>query len=256
MMLDIFKPRLLEKMASHMWKPSLFLWLFTGTIGVYLALFASPPDYQQKEMVRFLYLHVPASWFALFTYSLMAVLSVLSITTKAPQFPLLTKALAIPGTLFAAISLFTGSLWGKPVWGTYWVWDARLTSMLILFFIYAGYVALTHAPSSNLKSARLGSFLVIIGFINIPIIKWSVDFWFTLHQPPSIMRFAKPALAQEFWPPLLMMVAAYACFLMASASLFYLRELALLKKLRKDDLTLQSHGKLSLEKKPDFSKAA
>lgn len=223
-------PRFLEKFAHTFWKPSLALWIIFGTLGAYTALIASPPDYQQKEMVRFLYLHVPASWFSLGIYSSMALLSVMSITAKSPQTTLLTKALAIPGTLVTAISLITGSLWGKPVWGTYWAWDARLTSMLILFFIYMGYLCLTYTKGANEKTARLGSFLVIVGFINIPIIKWSVDFWFTLHQPPSIMRFAKPALSAEFWPALIFMVLTYLCFIIATTALLFLKELTRYKR--------------------------
>lgn len=230
-------PRFLEKIAHTFWKPSLVLWLVFGTLGAYTALITSPPDYQQKEMVRFLYLHVPASWFSLGIYSSMALLSVMSITAKSPQTTLLTKALSIPGTLVAAISLITGSLWGKPVWGTYWAWDARLTSMLILFFIYIGYMCLTYTKGANEKTARLGSFLVIVGFINIPIIKWSVDFWFTLHQPPSIMRFEKPALSSEFWPPLIFMVLAYLFFITATTALLFIKELTRYKR----ELT-QSHG--------------
>jgi heme exporter protein C len=194
-------------------------------MGVYYALFQSPPDYQQGEMVRFLYLHVPASWFALLVYTLMMVCSVLGFVFKMSLAHVWTKALAPSGCLLTCISLVTGSLWGKPVWGTYWVWDARLTSMLILGFLYLGYTVLAYQkiivhdammrPALMLKRLNSLSILIMIGFINIPIIKWSVDFWFTLHQPPSLMRLAKPALDAAFFPPLLWMAAAYLCFTIA-----------------------------------------
>lgn len=204
-------------------------WSVCFAMATYFALFESPPDYQQGEMVRFLYIHVPASWFALFIYTLMTVCSILGFAFKLPLAHIWTKALAPGGFIMTILSLVTGSLWGKPVWGTYWVWDARLTSMLILGILYVGYLALAYQPILHqfaskavlVKRLHSLSMLVMIGFINIPIIKWSVDFWFTLHQPPTLMRFAKPALDAVFFPPLLWMVGAYFFFNVALFCLFF-----------------------------------
>lgn len=209
-------------------------------MGAYKGLFQSPPDYQQGEMVRFLYLHVPASWCALMVYSTMAILSLIGFISKIPTTHMLTKAFSIPGTIVTALSLITGSLWGKPVWGTYWVWDARLTSMLILFFIYLGYISLAFHFKTSLKKLERYSILVMVGFINIPIIKWSVDFWFTLHQPPSIMRMAKPAIDSSFWSPLLWMTGAYLCFVMSMTALLFL---GIMKQYRLTNIALpHNHG--------------
>lgn len=225
-----FQPRRLEKIASLLWPVTGGLWFVCFAVGSYYALVSSPPDYQQGDMVRFLYVHVPASWFALFTYTLMAFFSFAGYVAKIPMAHLLTKSLAIPGAVLTLISLVTGSLWGKPVWGTYWVWDARLTSMLILFFIYVGYISLAYDIRTTLKMLERYSILVMVGFVNIPIIKWSVDFWFTLHQPPSIMRLAKPAIDASFWPPLLWMTGAYFFFLLSILSLVFMHQVTIYRQ--------------------------
>lgn len=220
-----FQPTPLYRGTQMIMPFAMIGWMICFGLGVYYALFQSPPDYQQGEMVRFLYLHVPASWFALFIYTIMTVCSVLGFVCKIPLAHVWTKALAPVGCILTCISLITGSLWGKPVWGTYWVWDARLTSMLILGFLYLGYTVLAYQKMmvhdektrSFVLLSRLNSLsiLIMVGFINIPIIKWSVDFWFTLHQPPSLMRFAKPALDAVFFLPLFWMVIAYVFFAIA-----------------------------------------
>ncbi len=220
-----FRPRSLEKGARYFWPCGFVITFFCFGIASYYGLVHSPSDYQQGEMVRFLYLHVPASWFALAIYTLMAFLSVTHYIEKLSVAPIIVKSLAVPGALMTGISLLTGSLWGKPVWGTYWVWDARLTSMLILFFIYLGYLSMAYTGQANVKRLQRLGILVIVGFINIPIIKWSVDFWFTLHQPPSLMRLAKPAIDSAFWPPLLWMTGAYACVAMTLTALVFLTQL-------------------------------
>ncbi|MBX9976870.1 MAG: heme ABC transporter permease CcmC [Alphaproteobacteria bacterium] len=218
----LFRLSILITLAKGTWPFAALLCILCFGIGTYTGLFQSPSDYQQGEMVRFLYLHVPASWCALMVYSIMAIFSLIGFMSKIPTAHMLTKALAIPGTMVTGISLTTGSLWGKPVWGTYWVWDARLTSMLILFFIYLGYISLAFHQKTTLKKLERLSILVMVGFVNIPIIKWSVDFWFTLHQPPSIMRMAKPAIDPAFWSPLLWMTGAYLCFLVSMTALLFL----------------------------------
>ncbi len=176
--------------------------------GLYLALVASPADYQQGDMVRIMYIHVPAAWMALCIYSFMAAMSAASLIWKNPLSDIVARSAAPIGTMFALITLVTGSLWGKPVWGTWWVWDARLTSMLILFFFYVGYLALLQAFDDAIAGAKAAALLALVGFINVPIVKFSVDFWNTLHQPASILRMGGPSIHPSMLTPLLLMIAA------------------------------------------------
>src|SRR5688572_27776807 len=162
------------------------------TAGLYYALVASPPDYQQGESVRIMYVHVPAAWMALFVYTFMAAASAIAIIWRHPLAEVAARAAAPVGACFTFLALVTGSLWGKPMWGTWWVWDARLTSVLILFFLYLGYMALTNAFEDQERGRRAGAVLALVGVINLPIIKFSVDWWNTLHQPASISRIGTP----------------------------------------------------------------
>lgn len=184
-------------------------------IGVLYALKVSPPDYQQGEAVRIMYVHVPSSWLALGIYSFMGGMSVISFIWRMPLAALSAKAIAPIGACFAALSLATGSIWGKPMWGTWWVWDARLTSVLVLFFLYLGYIFMQKNYSHPEKGLKAANMLAIVGCINIPIIKFSVDWWHTLHQPASILRFSKPAVDIKMLIPLLIMVAAFLCYCVA-----------------------------------------
>lgn len=181
------------------------------SIGLPWALYFSPPDYQQGETVRILYVHVPASWGALLIYTGMAVASGLAFVYRWFLGHLITRAFALVGAVLTAISLVTGAIWGLPTWGTWWVWDARLTSMLLLFFLYLGYFALIRSYTYEDKGLQVGGVLVMIGWVNIPIIKWSVDWWHTLHQPASLLRLAKPAIHPQLLMPLLVMAIGMAC---------------------------------------------
>lgn len=185
---------------------------FFGSMGLLLGLVFSPADYQQGESVRIMYVHVPASWGALGAYTTMAVLSGWAFISRAPLLHLMTKAIAPVGMAFAMISLGTGAIWGKPTWGTWWVWDARLTSMLLLLFLYFGYWALVTAGEEDEKSLSAGGVIALVGWINVPIIKWSVEWWQTLHQPASVLRFAKPAIHWSMLTPLLCMAIAFAAY--------------------------------------------
>ena len=177
--------------------------------GLYYGLLASPPDYQQGDSVRIMYIHVPAAWMAMFIYASMAAAAIVGIVWKHVVAELYPRALAPVGAAFTFICLLTGSLWGKPMWGTWWVWDARLTSVLILFFLYLGYMALTDAFDDEQKGINAGAYLLLIGAVNIPVIKFSVDWWNTLHQPASLMRFARPAIDNAMLVPLLLMALAF-----------------------------------------------
>jgi heme exporter protein C len=177
--------------------------------GLYLALVASPPDYQQGEAVRIMYVHVPAAWMALNTYLFVAVASAVALVWRHPLAEIAARAAAPIGAAFTFVCLTTGSLWGRPMWGTWWVWDARLTSVLVLFFLYLGYIALVNGFDDPARGGRAGSILALVGVVNLPIIKFSVDWWNTLHQPASVLRLGKPTIALSMLAPLLVMAAGF-----------------------------------------------
>jgi heme exporter protein C len=184
-------------------------------LGLYLALLVASPDYQQGEAYRIMFVHVPAAWMALMVYAMMAVASVVGLVWRHAMAEVAARAAAPIGACFTAIALFTGSVWGKPMWGTFWVWDARLTSVLILFFLYLGYIALHDAFDEPQRGARAASILCLVGSVNLPIIKFSVDWWNTLHQPSSILRLEGPAIHPSMLWPLLVMFLAFLCYFVA-----------------------------------------
>jgi heme exporter protein C len=181
-------------------------------VGLYFALLASPADYQQGETVRIMYVHVPAAWMALFVYVAMAAASASFLIWRHPLADIFAQAAAPLGAAFTAAALITGSLWGKPMWGTWWVWDARLTSMLILLFLYLGYIALSQAFDNRERGARAAAVLALVGVINVPIIKFSVDWWNTLHQPASVIKMSGPAIDPSMLFPLLLMAAGMKAY--------------------------------------------
>jgi heme exporter protein C len=189
-------------------------WLaaLTIAVGLYLAFFGSPTDYQQGETVRIMYVHVPSAWMALFVYSVMAVSSATGLIWKHPLAHVIAQSAAPIGACFTLIALVTGSLWGKPMWGTWWVWDARLTSVLVLFFLYLGYIALSGAFDNPARGERAAAILALVGFVNVPIIKFSVDWWNTLHQPASVLRAGMPAIHISMLIPLLLMAVGFTLF--------------------------------------------
>ena len=180
--------------------------------GLYFALFSSPPDYQQGETVRIMYIHVPSAWMGMFCYVSMAVFSASALIWRHPLADLMAKATAPIGAVFTFICLVTGALWGKPMWGDWWVWDARLTSMLILLFLYLGYMALVDAFDDPVRGQRAGAILAVVGVVNVPIIKWSVDWWNTQHQPASVMRMDGPHIHSSMLVPLLLLAAAFQLY--------------------------------------------
>lgn len=177
--------------------------------GLYYALIGSPPDYQQGEAVRMMYVHVPSAWMALGIYTTIAGFCAAGLIWKNPLSFLLAISAAPVGAAFTLICLVTGSLWGKPIWGTWWVWDARLTSMLILFFFYLGYMALYHAYESPERAGKTSAILALVGFINVPIVKFSVDWWNTLHQPASILRKGGISIDGSMLLPLFLMFGGF-----------------------------------------------
>jgi heme exporter protein C len=178
-------------------------------IGFYLALFVAPPDYQQGESVRIMFVHVPAAWLALLVYLLVAMASAVALVWRHPLAGIAAQAAAPLGAAFTLVCLVTGSLWGRPMWGTWWVWDARLTSVLVLFFLYLGYIALANAFDDPGRGGRAASVLALVGVVNLPIIKFSVDWWNTLHQAGSVFRIGGPTIDKTMLVPLLVMACGY-----------------------------------------------
>jgi heme exporter protein C len=192
--------------ATLPWTWALAMALFA--IGLPWALVFSPADYQQSETVRIMYVHVPAAWLAMAAYAGLGVSSFVYFIWRHNLADLAARALAPAGAVFAFLCLATGALWGRPMWGAWWVWDARLTSMLVLFLMYLGYMALRASIEDEKLSARAGAILAMAGLINLPIIKFSVDWWNTLHQPASVIRFDGPTIhASKLWPLTVMAIA-------------------------------------------------
>lgn len=184
-----------------------WLWVLSFlvlTVGFYLAFFETPEDYQQGQTIRIMFIHVPFAWLAMAAYGLMALSSIGTLVWKHPLADVSAKAIAPLGAAFALICLLTGSFWGKPMWGAWWVWDARLTSMLVLFLMYLGLIALWNAVEDPIRAGKAAAVLTLVGSINLPIIKYSVDWWNTLHQPASVFRFDGPTIHVSMLIPLLL----------------------------------------------------
>ena len=199
--------------------------------GLYGAIFASPPDYQQGETVRIMYVHVPAAWMALFVYSVMALASAVAVIFRHPLADAAAKAAAPIGAVFCFLALATGSLWGKPMWGAWWVWDARLTSMFVLMLLYLGYMAIWAAIDEPHRAAMIARIVALVGFVNVPIVKFSVDWWNSLHQPASVFRMGGPSIDKSMLWPLLVMGLAYT-FLFLALHLVSIRAEIAARKIR------------------------
>jgi heme exporter protein C len=184
-------------------------------VGLYLAFFVAPPDYQQGDSVRIMYVHVPAAILAMACYTLMAVSALGTLVWRHPLADVAARAAAPLGAAFTFLGLVTGSIWGKPMWGAWWVWDARLTSFLVLFIMYLGLIALWRAFDDPARAGRVAAVLILVGFVNIPIIKFSVDWWNTLHQGESIFRLGGPTIHPSMLYPLIVMLAAYGVLFLA-----------------------------------------
>ncbi len=199
-------------------------WLagLTGVLllaGVYLGLFVAPPDYQQGETVRIMFIHVPAAWMSMFVYVMMAGAGAVALVWNVKLAEVFAAACAPVGAAFTLLALLTGSLWGKPMWGAWWVWDARLTSELILFFLYIGVMALQASIDDPRRAARAAAILALVGVVNIPIIHFSVEWWNTLHQPASVGRVGAPTIHASILIPLLTMAAAFKVYFLTVALL-------------------------------------
>ena len=198
-------PQAFYGLAGRLWPWFAALATVLGVWGLWLGFMVAPADAQQGEGYRIIFVHVPASWMSMVIYMAMAFWSVLGLTFNTRLSGMMTRALAPTGAMFAFLSLWTGALWGKPMWGAWWVWDARLTSELILFFLYLGYIALTSAIDDQRRGDRAGAMIAIVGAINVPIIYFSVKWWNTLHQGASVSLTKSPSMAQVMlWGMLLM----------------------------------------------------
>jgi heme exporter protein C len=200
-------------------------------VGLAQALFVAPDDYQQGATVKIMFLHVPAAWLAMFGWTLMSVAALGTLVWRHPLADVAGKAAAPIGAAFTLLCLVTGSLWGRPMWGTYWVWDGRLTSVLVLFLMYLGVLALWRTVEEPSRAARAAAILTLVGAINLPIIKFSVDWWHTLHQPASVLRLGGPAIHPSILVPLLLMALAFF-LLFATLHLAAMRNEVLRRRVR------------------------
>jgi len=228
-MFKFFEPNKIFQITSKAPKYILLLFVIVLCIGLTEALILSPEDYKQSDAVRIMYVHVPAAWISLGIFSSITLLSISGFIFKNKNFFLISKSLAPSGFVFNIIALVTGAIWGKPTWGTWWAWDARITSMLILALFYAMYLISWRIYESEEKVFKITTFITILGIVNVPIIKYSVDWWNTLHQPASINILSKSSIHFSMLFPLLIMTAAFALFSLLIFLMKYNTELIKIK---------------------------
>ena len=228
-MFQLLEPNRIFSITSKAPKYVLLLFILVVSIGLTEALILSPEDYKQSHSVRIMYVHVPAAWISLGIFSTMTILSIVSYIFKIKNFFLISKSLAPSGFVFNVIALVTGSIWGKPTWGTWWAWDARITSMLILALFYLMYLIACRIYENKEQILKITLIITILGIINVPIIKYSVDWWNTLHQPASINLLSKSTIHSSMLLPLLIMTAAFALFSLLIFLMKYNTELIKIK---------------------------
>ena len=228
-MFQLLEPNRIFSITSKAPKYVLLLFILVVSIGLTEALILSPEDYKQSHSVRIMYVHVPAAWISLGIFSTITILSIVGYIFKIKNFFLISKSLAPSGFVFNVIALVTGSIWGKPTWGTWWAWDARITSMLILALFYLMYLIAWRIYEDKEQVFKVTSIITILGIINVPIIKYSVDWWNTLHQPASINILSKSTIHSSMLVPLLIMTAAFALFSLLIFFMKYNTELIKIK---------------------------
>ena len=205
----LINPNRFNRFSNKILKPLIILSLLSLVIGLYFSFILSPNDYQQGSTVRIMYIHVPSAWLALLTFLIMTIYSIVGLAFKIPFSFIINSAVAPIGATFTLICLITGSIWGKPMWGTWWVWDARLTSVAILFFLYLIIIFLKNSFNNIILGEKITAMLIILGSINLPIIKFSVDWWNTLHQPASISKLSSPSIDPSMIQPLILMTLSF-----------------------------------------------
>ena len=228
-MFKYFEPNKIFKITSRLPKYILFLFILVTTLGLTEALILSPEDYKQGHSVRIMYVHVPAAWISLGIFSAVTLISIVGYIFKNRNFFLIAKSLAPSGLVFNIIALVTGSIWGKPTWGTWWAWDARITSMLILALFYVIYLVAWRIYNNSEKVFKVTSVITLLGIINVPIIKYSVEWWNTLHQPASINILSKSSIHISMLFPLSLMTAAFTLFSLLIFLMKYNTELIKIK---------------------------
>ena len=205
----LVNPRKFNEIADYIFKPVLILSVILFTLGLLFSFYLSPDDYQQGSTVRIMYVHVPSAWLALLTYALMAFYSIAALAFRIPFGFIFNTAVAPIGAIFTLICIVSGSLWGKPMWGTWWVWDARLTSVAILFIIYLIIIFMNLSFENRIVREKVVAIFILVGSVNLPIVKFSVDWWNTLHQPATISKLSKPSIDPSMMVPLIIMTLAF-----------------------------------------------
>ena len=225
----LINPSRFNKFADIIFRPLVIITLFTLIVGL-LFVYFSPLDYQQGLTVKIMYIHVPSAWLALLTYAIMTIYSIIGLAFKIPFSFIINKAITPIGTVFTLLCLISGSMWGKPMWGTWWVWDARLTSVAILFIVYLVIIFLNQTFENRDVREKTIAIFILIGSINLPIIKFSVDWWNTLHQPASVSKLSSPSIDISMLQPLLIMTLAFSLIGIIIAILRIKAEILIRKK--------------------------
>ena len=228
-MLKNFNPNKAFFLTTKILKTLFFIFIIILIIGLTESLWISPEDYKQSHAVRIMYVHVPAAWISLGIFAFIGILSLFNFIFKNKNFSLIGKSLSTSGFVFCIIALVTGSIWGYPTWGTWWVWDARITSMLLLSIFYLMYILSWKVFEKNINQEKISSIIAIIGMINVPIIKFSVDWWNTLHQNATVKIFSKSSIHPSMMLPLLIMTVAFALFSLIIFIMEYKAEVVKLK---------------------------
>ena len=205
----LFNPSKFNEMADYLFRPLLILSIMLFALGLLFSFYLSPDDYQQGSTVRIMYVHVPSAWLALLTYAIMTLYSILALAFRIPFGFIFNTAVAPIGAIFTLICIISGSLWGKPMWGTWWVWDARLTSVAILFIIYLIIIFMNLSFENRNVREKVVAIFILVGSVNLPIVKFSVDWWNTLHQPATISKLSKPSIDPSMMAPLIIMTLAF-----------------------------------------------
>ena len=205
----LVNPGKFKEMADYVFKPILISSIILFAIGLLFSFYLSPDDYQQGSTVRIMYVHVPSAWLALLTYAIMILYSILALAFRIPFGFIFNTAVAPIGAVFTLICIISGSLWGKPMWGTWWVWDSRLTSVAILFIIYLIIIFMNLSFENRIVREKVVAIFILVGSVNLPIVKFSVDWWNTLHQPATISKLSKPSIDPSMMTPLIIMTFAF-----------------------------------------------
>ena len=205
----LVNPNKFNNIADILLKPLFIISIFLLILGLLFSFYLSPDDYQQRSTVRIMYVHVPSAWLALLTYVIMTLYSIVGLAFKIPFGFIVNTAVAPIGAIFTLICIISGSLWGKPMWGTWWVWDARLTSVAILFIVYLIIIFMNLSFENRFVREKVVAIFVLVGSVNLPIVKFSVDWWNTLHQPASISKLSKPNIDPSMMMPLIIMTFAF-----------------------------------------------